>query len=329
MSRLDYWHPVFPSRRLNARRPIGIKLAGRDIALFRTGDGRLGAIEDKCAHRRMKLSLGRVEDGRVICPYHGWSYAGTGEGESPSAPKLHACVESYDCAESGGVIWVKARGATQELPVFNKEGWDFIGGVFNSFRAPLQLVIDNFSELEHTVTTHPRFGFDPARASEAIVELSSDEETVTAHNRGPSKWLPLDARLTIGLRHGDFFQSNYTFRFDPPRSIVTHWWSDPQTGDERAFSYDVIHYFVPEDDARTQIVTFGFFKMTGPVFRHFALPLRGIFRHRTWQAVEEDAVLMANLTDYSTSLEGMKLSRFDAILGLTRERLERIYTDHA
>ena len=41
--------------------------------------------------------------------------------------------------------------------------------------------------------------------------------------------------------------------------------------------------------------------------------------------MEEDAYLVEHLADQSTSLAGMRLSRFDAILGLTRARLRRIY----
>lgn len=329
MSRLDFWHPVLLSHRLNARRPVGVKLAGRDIALFRASDGGLGALEDRCAHRRMKLSRGRVENGRVICPYHGWSFAGTGEGESPNAPKLHACVTAYDCAEAGGVIWVKARGGGELCPPTAPAmpGWDFAGAVFNKVRAPLQLVIDNFSEIEHTVTTHPHFGLDPAHMAEADMQLETAADSVTVRIHGPAKRPPLDTRLVVGWRRGDYFHSDYTFHFDPPRSLVTHWWTNPRTGRERFFKYHIVHYFVPEDDNTTRMATFTFLKIRWPLFRHPGRHLCWLLRRRTWQTVEEDVALLENLADQSTTLEGMKLSRFDAILGLTRDRLRRIYAE--
>jgi phenylpropionate dioxygenase-like ring-hydroxylating dioxygenase large terminal subunit len=122
MSRLDFWHPVLASRDLPRDRPVGVKLAGIPLVLFRAEDRQFGALEDKCAHRRMNLSTGRVDDGRVICPYHGWSFASTGEGESPSAPKMHACATGYDCAETSGVVWVKTHGSQQALPTLVKDG---------------------------------------------------------------------------------------------------------------------------------------------------------------------------------------------------------------
>ena len=325
MSMLSHWHPVLGSRDLPSDRAVGVKVAGHSLAVFRAGDGRIGAVEDQCAHRRMKLSLGKVHQGSLICPYHGWSYNCDGKGESPSAPKLHACITSYECAQTAGVIWIKARDNGQELPTLAMDGWDFVGAVFNKIRAPLELVIDNFSEVEHTVTTHPHFGFDRTQASQAVVELETGEDFITVRNCGPAKMPPLDTRLAIAICRGDRFHSDYTFRFDPPRSSVTHFWTEPRTGRERMLKYHVFHYFVPSDEATTTIVTFGFLKIRWPLFRHLGPQLGWLFRRKLRQTVDEDAFLLENLADKSPGLEGMKLSRFDPILGFTRERLQRIY----
>ena len=45
----------------------------------------------------------------------------------------------------------------------------------------------------------------------------------------------------------------------------------------------------------------------------------------TLQTVRRDVKLLSDLADHGTGLEGMKLSRFDRILGLTRERIDRVY----
>ena len=322
---LHYWHPVLASRDLPRNRVVAVKVAGHSIALFRKGDGRLGAVADQCAHRRMKLSLGSVEQGRLICPYHGWSYTSEGHGESPSAPKMQACVRKYGCAEASGAIWINAGANGENPPTLAMDGWKSVDPVCTRMRAPLELVIDNFSEIEHTVAMHPVFGFDPARASEAVVELETRDDSITVRNRGPAKMPPIDMRLALALRRGDHFQSDYTFRFDPPRSSVTHTWSEPHTGRERRLKYHLYFYFVPEDATTTNVVTFGLLKIGWPVFRHLTGQLSWLFRRRIRQAVEEDAFIVENLADKSPDLAGMKLSRFDPILGLTRERLRRIY----
>jgi hypothetical protein len=211
------------------------------------------------------------------------------------------------------------------LPRVTMDGWNFAGTVFNKIRAPLELVIDNFSEIEHTVATHRDFGFDSRHAAGAIVELESSADSVTVRNKGPAKMPPLDTRLAIGIRQGDHFHSNYTFRFDPPHSSVTHQWTDPRTGRERRMKYHVFHYFVPQDEAVTTVVSFGSLKIDWPLLRHLGGPAGWLFCRKLHKTVEEDAFLLENLADQSPNLEGMKLSRFDSILGLTRERLRRIY----
>lgn len=325
MNRLRYWHPVLRSSDLGASAVCGAKLAGESIALFRNEDGQLGAVADECVHRRMKLSVGKVREGKLICPYHGWSYTREGAGESPSAPKMQACVTSYDCAEAFGAIWLKARGTVHKLPHLQTDSGDFVGPVFNRVHAPLELVIDNFSEVEHTVEMHSQFGFDPARASEAIAELEPADDSVTMRNRGPAKKPPLALRVAGRIRTGDYFHSDYTIRFDPPRSSVTHRWTEPKSGHERLIKYHIFHYFVPEDEERTTIVSFGFLTIRSPLLKFFPGPAKSLFRAKIRETVDEDASLLENLADKSCDLEGMKLSRFDSILGLTRERLRRIY----
>jgi len=326
---LRFWHPVLDSRMLRPGRAGAIELAGRKLAVFRSNGNQLGAIEDQCAHRRMRLSLGRVEDERLACPYHGRSFTRDGQGESPSAPKMHACVTSYDCAETAGVIWVKARGGGSPPPSFTMDGWMFTGAVFNRVRAPLELVIDNFSEIEHTVTTHADFGIDRDRAAEAVVKLESTEDAITVLNHGPAKMPPFDTRFAVWVRPGDLFHSNYTFRFDPPRSTVDHFWTSGATGRERLLKYHVIHYFVPTDERMTTIVTFGFLKIRRPLLRLLGRQMAALFRRKLRHTVDEDAFLVENLADSSTSLEGMTLSRFDRVLSLTRERLHRNYLGNA
>ena len=54
MGMIDHWHPVLFSRGLR-RKPVGVRLAGQPIVLFRTPEG-VGALTDVCPPRRMRLS---------------------------------------------------------------------------------------------------------------------------------------------------------------------------------------------------------------------------------------------------------------------------------
>jgi phenylpropionate dioxygenase-like ring-hydroxylating dioxygenase large terminal subunit len=331
MSRLRFWHPVWCANQLPKNRPVGVRVAGRDLAIFRTAGGSLGALEDRCVHRRLKLSVGKVVDGKLQCAYHGWSFTTDGQGESPGTPKLYACAKSYACAEAHGAIWVRERDGEQALPDLRKDGWAMAGVVINPVKAPLELLLDNFAEVEHTVTAHPQFGIDIAQASKAVLELETTEDTFTARNHGPSKPPPLATCLLAWTWRGDEFHSDYTFRFDPPRSAVEHYWTNPRTGRERMAKYFLYHYFVPVDERNSMVVTFGYLHSRWPGTNWIAQKMGWFVRKKIKETIDEDAWLLENLADYDTSIEGMKLSRFDKVLGLTRERLYRVYgaPDHA
>ncbi len=324
MSRLDFWHPVLLSRELTKGGVAAVRLAGKAIALFRDSRGAVGAVDDKCAHRRMKLSLGRVAEGRLVCPYHGWSYAADGTGSSPANPRISACLTAFAVAEEAGAIWIRAGEDASRPSIVAPDGL-FAGAVSNKVKAPIQLVIDAFSEVEHTVAAHPHFGFEPGRIAEARMVLSTAPDSISVRNSGPAKRVPLDTRIAVAMRRDDLFHSDYSFRFDPPRSTVTHRWTDAATGRERRLAYHLVHYFVPEDEASTAIMTFAFVVLRWPFARILHVPVGALFLRRLRQTIEEDAHLLEGLADQDTGLEGMRLGRFDTMLPHTRERLRRIY----
>lgn len=50
-----------------------VQVGARPIALFFV-DGSYRAVKDLCPHEAASLWRGRVEDGAVICPNHGWRF---------------------------------------------------------------------------------------------------------------------------------------------------------------------------------------------------------------------------------------------------------------
>jgi phenylpropionate dioxygenase-like ring-hydroxylating dioxygenase large terminal subunit len=72
------WSVVALSEELGRAKPLGIELAGTPVVLFRDKEGRTRALVDRCPHRGVKLSLGKVTDGCVECPFHGWKLDGEG-----------------------------------------------------------------------------------------------------------------------------------------------------------------------------------------------------------------------------------------------------------
>lgn len=63
-----------------------VATANGDVAVFRTGDDRVFALEDRCPHKAGKLSQGIVHGHSVTCPLHNWVIGlEDGQAQAPDA----------------------------------------------------------------------------------------------------------------------------------------------------------------------------------------------------------------------------------------------------
>ncbi len=328
MAILDHWHPILPSRQLRRNRVAGARLAGRDLALFRNSKGEVAALDNQCPHRRMRLDLGKVHDDKLQCSYHGWTFDTCGNGESPATPKLYACAEHFEVVEAFETIWVRSAGATTEFPTFDIAGHYNVCNLSHRVKAPLELTLDNFCEIEHTPTTHAFFGYPLERMHEVEVEFHPTDTSVRVVNRGPRKPISRFIRTIVGIGANDLFMDDWTTYFSPVYSVYDHWWQCPDTGKPSRVRWRLYIFFVPIDPCETAIHTFAFTKSSypGPAggVRLFAWLLKRQLNYE----IQLDVRILEGLADKDTSIEGMKLSRFDKVLGLNRERIESIYRGH-
>lgn len=67
-----YWFKACRVSEIPKRGAIRIQHAEWKIAIFKTADDKLFALEDKCPHKGGPLSAGIVHDNCVTCPLHNW-----------------------------------------------------------------------------------------------------------------------------------------------------------------------------------------------------------------------------------------------------------------
>lgn len=67
------WHRVAGPGELEDGAVMQVVAGGKSIALVRQGE-RYCALDDTCPHAGGPLSQGTVEDGRLVCPWHGREY---------------------------------------------------------------------------------------------------------------------------------------------------------------------------------------------------------------------------------------------------------------
>ena len=107
-----YWYPVMLSGQLGDK-PLPVRLFGEDIVFIRDR-GQVFALQDRCPHRGVKLSIGRREfPGTLSCRYHGWTFdvasgrlvaALTDGPDSPLCGRVS--VKTFPTAERVGMIWI-------------------------------------------------------------------------------------------------------------------------------------------------------------------------------------------------------------------------------
>ncbi|MGA0602152.1 Rieske 2Fe-2S domain-containing protein [Caulobacter sp. KR2-114] len=107
----NVWTPAARSARVG-RRPVRIVVAGEPVVLFRDRAGRAGALIDRCPHRGVALSGGRVgEDGCLECPFHGWRFDTRGVNRriplNPEARLDRMPATALAVREIGELIWLR------------------------------------------------------------------------------------------------------------------------------------------------------------------------------------------------------------------------------
>jgi phenylpropionate dioxygenase-like ring-hydroxylating dioxygenase large terminal subunit len=325
---LDHWHPVLKSEELH-RQPVEVKLAGESIAVFRTASGKLAAVANACPHRRLKLSAGTVVGERVQCRYHGWRFDGCGNGESPGAPKLTTCTTPYDVREDHGLVWLKSHGSAAEFPDVSMPGWFHICTYRHLVPASLELTVDNFNEIEHSATVHDTFGYDLDRLHEVSVKYETTDSSVRVVNAGPTKRIHPFFALLINIRNGDLFHDDWTTRFSPVYSVFDHWWTSPDGRREAMVRWRLYIFYVPVDDHTTQVVSITYAKSRYPGPNGSLRLMKWKMKEQIDREIRSDIDMLHHLADHDRSIEGMKLSRFDKVMGLTRERIQRVYRGEA
>jgi phthalate 4,5-dioxygenase len=123
----SYWQPAALTEELAGDRPaVPVSLLGEELVLFRDELGRLGLVSRWCPHRGVDLSFGRLEDGGLRCPFHGWLFDVSGAClQTPAEPagstfRARITIGCYPVVERNGIVWAWLGGGDPPpLPGFD------------------------------------------------------------------------------------------------------------------------------------------------------------------------------------------------------------------
>jgi phenylpropionate dioxygenase-like ring-hydroxylating dioxygenase large terminal subunit len=259
----NYWYAVEFADRIQPGQVREVVFWKRSIALFRASNGELHAIENRCAHRQLKLTLGSVEGCRLVCLYHGWSYDGEGRVAGiphplfgKAMPQLR--VASFPVRVRYGLVWLfpgdpaLAEGRTlPDIPELEGPGRWACRPLSFTWTAHHSMIIDNVSDFTHAHLHRKYRPFGDARLlrCETVgdnVHVAYDTEV----GRGRISGLFVDHRR-INTNHMELCYQ-YPYQWSNTDDAIKHWL-----------------FVLPIDEHRTRMFFLFYFKS-------FKIPFTGI-----------------------------------------------------
>ncbi len=222
----DAWHMVALSRDLKRGVVRKVMLCDTPIALFR-GETGVGALVDRCPHRNYPLSDGRVRQGALECPYHGWRFASDG-----SCVEVPGCLvetrqdrrlgaEALRVCERHGAIFVALSAAAPDEPQlppdFGNPDLDHFWWQQGIWKGRAFDAIENVMDPFHT--NHLHHGFIRRRDKRLPVQL-----IVTSHGDGIEMAIE-QTQPDLGLmsRFLEHDRQRSVSRFYPPTTVQARW----------------------------------------------------------------------------------------------------------
>ena len=180
------WYMIAKSSEIGEQ-PVKREIWNQSVALFRTAKGEIYALEDRCAHRLVRLSYGRVIEDKIECAYHGWQFDGTGQcvyiPHLSSDPSLPDCrVKSFPLVEKHGFVWIfpgDPRLSHVVSPMEMSE-WDDLNAIPSiarlTCRAHFSYLVENLMDMYHG-SLHAQY---QVWTAQSLREVLQSENQVTA-----------------------------------------------------------------------------------------------------------------------------------------------------
>ncbi len=163
----DRWYIILEADEVPVGRPTRAVRHGVALAVWRGAGGDVHAAVDRCPHRSVSLALGRVRDGELECPFHGFRFRGS-DGQcthipahGDRAPPAGYAVPVRVVREAHGFIWLwegTPREIYPPIPWFedlDAPGWSWRAGrVAADWRTHWTRVVENQLDFTHLPFVH-------------------------------------------------------------------------------------------------------------------------------------------------------------------------------
>jgi phenylpropionate dioxygenase-like ring-hydroxylating dioxygenase large terminal subunit len=235
------------------------RLLSESIILWRSQHGAVVAMEDRCPHRRVPLSIASLVGDEVRCGYHGMQFDTGGRCTfvpGQNEPHPTARVKTYPVIEKQNLIWIWLGAAelahaadVPDLPWLADSAWMPVTGYLN-VAADYRLATDNLLDLSHETYVHSHTIGNQAVADNPAKVSVRENRLVRAHREIPDQEPPPFIAQTIGT--SERINRWQTAIYMPPGVHMTEAGIYPVSR-SRASAYltRVLHLLTPETDNST------------------------------------------------------------------------------
>ena len=194
---INFWYAMAESHSFTADKPTRVRRLYQNFVLFRDAEGQVRCLHDVCTHRGGSLGAGRMRDGHVECPYHGWQFDGVGtckkipslgpgsEDKIPGRTK----VDSYPVQEKFGIIFAFLGDLPEEerpplmMPDWNPQNIEYPEDTWRwvtqswGIKTNYERCVENGIDPSHNEYVHRAHGFMGARDEYRVNELEPVKHT--------------------------------------------------------------------------------------------------------------------------------------------------------
>jgi vanillate O-demethylase monooxygenase subunit len=240
--------------------PLGRRLLGTDVVLWRGASGRVTAFENRCAHRAFPLSHSRIDGDRLVCGYHGCTYNSDGKCVyTPAQPHVPTGmrVRVFPVLEKPPFVWIwvgqPAAAAGSEpphLPWINDPAWSTFASAWH-VDANYMMVHEHYLDFSYAPVIHRRDIPQEIESMPAFNDVEVTENTVSYTRHLPEAGLAgwqvdatgLDPAVSYKHREGGTFVSP---------AIHRQYW-EIAAPDGKVYTTTRTHGITPETETSTHV----------------------------------------------------------------------------
>ena len=243
-----------------AESPLGRRLLGEDVVLWRGASGRVNAFENRCAHRAFPLALGSIDGDRLVCGYHGCTYDTDGKCVStPAQPQVPTGmrVQVFPVLEKPPFVWIwlgqpsAATGSQPpRLPWINDPAWSSFPDAWH-VNANYMMVHEHYLDFSYAPILHRPDLPEGLDRMPAFNDVEVTETTVSYSRLLPDAPLAGWEAEATGLDRDRTYKRRERGTFASPAMHFQSW--EVATSPGQVYTTARLHAITPETETTTHV----------------------------------------------------------------------------